>query len=206
MLTVALSSFRGYRDHESSPPSCRPVSSSRGDRRACSRSQFPRSFCRFSSRWRSLCRPPPLFRSRPRWRQIDRRPGLGQVGRQSQRQEEGGQELGRQDRQVARARTSPNRTGCFTATRRVGPSIRSWPSSISRFARAGRTTRRSASPIADDEEWLRRVYLDLVGHIPSWNEIERFHKDKNPAKRAALVDKLLDDPATSAIGRRSGRT
>jgi hypothetical protein len=47
---------------------------------------------------------------------------------------------------------------------------------------------------ADDEEWFRRIHLDLVGHIPAWNEIERFHRDKNPAKRAALVDKLLDSP------------
>ncbi len=51
------------------------------------------------------------------------------------------------------------------------------------------------SAAADDEEWLRRVNLDLVGHIPAWNEIDRFHRDKNPAKRAALVDKLLDSPA-----------
>ena len=51
------------------------------------------------------------------------------------------------------------------------------------------------SPAADDEEWLRRVHLDLVGHIPAWNEIDRFHRDKSPAKRAALVDKLLDSPS-----------
>ena len=38
------------------------------------------------------------------------------------------------------------------------------------------------------------MHLDLVGHIPAWNEIDRFHRDKNPAKRAALVDKLLDSP------------
>ena len=50
------------------------------------------------------------------------------------------------------------------------------------------------SPAADDEEWFRRVHLDLVGHIPSWNSTDRFRKDKNPAKRAALVDALLDDP------------
>jgi hypothetical protein len=50
------------------------------------------------------------------------------------------------------------------------------------------------SAAADDEEWFRRVHLDLVGHIPAWNEIERFHRDKNPAKRAAVVDKLLDSP------------
>jgi hypothetical protein len=52
-----------------------------------------------------------------------------------------------------------------------------------------------ASPVADDEEWLRRISLDLHGHIPFWKEIEKFHKDKNPNKRAALIDKMLDDPA-----------
>ena len=52
----------------------------------------------------------------------------------------------------------------------------------------------SPSATADDEEWFRRVHLDLVGHIPAWNEIAKFHRDKNPAKRAALVDKLLDSP------------
>jgi len=51
------------------------------------------------------------------------------------------------------------------------------------------------SPVADDEEWFRRVSLDLHGHIPFWKEIDRFRKDKNPNKRAALVDKMLDDPA-----------
>ena len=50
------------------------------------------------------------------------------------------------------------------------------------------------SRVADDEEWLRRVYLDLLGHIPPWKDVEKFHKDKNPAKRAALIDRLLDDP------------
>jgi hypothetical protein len=51
------------------------------------------------------------------------------------------------------------------------------------------------SPAADDEEWLRRVSLDLHGHIPFWKDIDHFRKDKNPNKRAALVDKMLDDPA-----------
>ncbi len=51
------------------------------------------------------------------------------------------------------------------------------------------------SPIADDEEWLRRVSLDLFGHIPFWKEIDHFRKDKSPNKRAALIDKMLDDPA-----------
>jgi hypothetical protein len=53
----------------------------------------------------------------------------------------------------------------------------------------------TASPLADDEEWLRRVSLDLYGHIPFWKDIDRFRKDKSPNKRAALIDKMLDDPA-----------
>ncbi len=50
------------------------------------------------------------------------------------------------------------------------------------------------SEVASDEEWIRRVYLDLVGHIPSAEEVEAFLKDESPGKRAKLVDQLLDDP------------
>ena len=47
---------------------------------------------------------------------------------------------------------------------------------------------------ADDAEWLRRVSLDIVGHIPPVGEAEAFIKDRSPAKRAAVVERLLDDP------------
>ncbi len=50
------------------------------------------------------------------------------------------------------------------------------------------------SPVADDAEWIRRVYLDLVGHIPPVEDVEAFLADKDKAKRAKLIDKLLDDP------------
>ncbi|MGC1274200.1 MAG: DUF1549 and DUF1553 domain-containing protein [Planctomycetaceae bacterium] len=57
------------------------------------------------------------------------------------------------------------------------------------------------SAVASDEEWLRRVYLDLVGHVPPAEETEAFLEEppKNDAermaKRAAVVEKLLGDPA-----------
>ena len=51
------------------------------------------------------------------------------------------------------------------------------------------------SAVADDDEWIRRVYLDLVGHIPPADVTERFLEDKDPAKRTKLIDRLLDDPA-----------
>lgn len=50
------------------------------------------------------------------------------------------------------------------------------------------------SPRADDGEWLRRVYLDIVGHIPPPEVVEEFLNDASSDKRALLVDRLLDDP------------
>ncbi len=51
------------------------------------------------------------------------------------------------------------------------------------------------SPVATDAEWLRRVYLDLIGQIPSAETVEKFVKDRDTAKRSKVIDKLLDDPA-----------
>src|SRR5271165_1108045 len=50
-----------------------------------------------------------------------------------------------------------------------------------------------ASP-ADDAEFLRRIYLDLLGTIPTAEEAAAFLKDSEADKRARLIDKLLDDP------------
>ncbi|WP_417380335.1 DUF1549 domain-containing protein [Gimesia sp.] len=51
------------------------------------------------------------------------------------------------------------------------------------------------SPVASDAEWLRRVHLDLIGQIPSAELVEQFNKDRDPAKRSKMIDKLLEDPA-----------
>lgn len=51
------------------------------------------------------------------------------------------------------------------------------------------------SEIAGDGEWIRRVYLDIVGHVPPMEDVEKFLADKDKAKRSKLIDKLLDDPA-----------
>lgn len=53
------------------------------------------------------------------------------------------------------------------------------------------------SDVADDSEWCRRVHLDIVGHIPDLETIEKFLADKDKAKRAKLIDKLLDDAGYS---------
>lgn len=48
-------------------------------------------------------------------------------------------------------------------------------------------------PQADDAEFLRRVYLDLVGVIPTVTETRAFLDDKTADKRVKLIDRLLAD-------------
>jgi hypothetical protein len=50
------------------------------------------------------------------------------------------------------------------------------------------------SAIASDEEFLRRVFLDVIGLIPSAAQARRFLEDRSPDKRASLVDDLLQRP------------
>ncbi len=47
---------------------------------------------------------------------------------------------------------------------------------------------------ADDAEYLRRVYLDVIGTLPTAAEARRFLADRDPGKRAKLVDELLERP------------
>src|SRR5271166_4925960 len=50
------------------------------------------------------------------------------------------------------------------------------------------------APIADDAEFLRRIYLDLTGRIPRPHDVHEFLADKHPDKRRNAVDDLLDSP------------
>lgn len=47
---------------------------------------------------------------------------------------------------------------------------------------------------ATDAEFLRRVYLDLWGIIPTYQETVAFLEDPTSDKRAKLIDRLLEDP------------
>lgn len=47
---------------------------------------------------------------------------------------------------------------------------------------------------ADDAEFLRRVYLDLAGRIPSTWEVRDFLASKQSNKRQRIIDRLLDEP------------
>lgn len=46
----------------------------------------------------------------------------------------------------------------------------------------------------NDEQFVRRVYLDIVGRIPSHDEAAAFIKNSAKDKRAKLIDQLLDSP------------
>jgi hypothetical protein len=47
------------------------------------------------------------------------------------------------------------------------------------------------SPLCSDAEFVRRVYLDVIGVIPSAAETKAFLNDSSPGKRAKLIDTLL---------------
>jgi hypothetical protein len=51
------------------------------------------------------------------------------------------------------------------------------------------------APPADDAEFLRRVYLDLAGRIPSVAEARAFLDSRRPDRRPRLVEELLAGPA-----------
>jgi hypothetical protein len=55
------------------------------------------------------------------------------------------------------------------------------------------------SELASDEEFLRRVYLDTIGQLPSPAEVRAFLKDGNPEKRARKIDELLAHPLHAAL-------
>jgi len=53
-------------------------------------------------------------------------------------------------------------------------------------------------PAADDATFLRRVTLDLVGTVPTADEVVKFLADADSAKRSKTIDRLLEDPRYAA--------
>ena len=51
------------------------------------------------------------------------------------------------------------------------------------------------APATTDEEFLRRIYLDLTGRIPTPEQATRFLNDSSENKRATLIDELLGSKA-----------
>jgi hypothetical protein len=46
------------------------------------------------------------------------------------------------------------------------------------------------APLSSDEEFLRRITLDLIGRIPEPEQIRKFVSDKDPNKRDRIIDQL----------------
>jgi hypothetical protein len=61
----------------------------------------------------------------------------------------------------------------------------------------------TAAARSDDQEFLRRLYLDLAGRVPTAEQAVAFLDDPAPDKRAKLIDALLDSPR---FGEQFGRT
>jgi hypothetical protein len=49
------------------------------------------------------------------------------------------------------------------------------------------------APEVDDSIWCRRVFLDVVGRVPTNEELREFLDDRSSGNRASLVDRLLYD-------------
>jgi hypothetical protein len=60
----------------------------------------------------------------------------------------------------------------------------------------------SLAPAADTRTLVRRVYYDLIGLPPTFDEVEAFARDESPAAYSALIERLLASPH---YGERWGR-
>ena len=59
------------------------------------------------------------------------------------------------------------------------------------FGRLKRLEIQPAYPCSD-AVFVRRAYLDVIGTLPTTQEVKAFLLDPNPAKRSVLIDRLLD--------------
>ncbi len=55
------------------------------------------------------------------------------------------------------------------------------------------------SGLCTDREFIRRATLDLSGALPTPADVRAFVADASPAKRAALVDRLVESPGYAAL-------
>ena len=55
------------------------------------------------------------------------------------------------------------------------------------------------SGLASDEQFIRRVYLDLTGSLPKPAEVKEFLADTSKDKRDKLIDRLLETPEYSYL-------
>jgi len=54
------------------------------------------------------------------------------------------------------------------------------------------------NPTASDEQFIRRVYLDLVGTIPTYKQVRQFVANNDSEKKSKLIDLLLSQEGYSS--------
>lgn len=59
-------------------------------------------------------------------------------------------------------------------------------------ARQWRAVGLSPAPLADDETFIRRLYLDLIGTLPTAEKVRDFTSSNHDDKRSMLIDSLLE--------------
>src|SRR5579863_1893291 len=62
------------------------------------------------------------------------------------------------------------------------------------------------SALSSDSEFVRRVYLDTIGLLPTLEESETFLASKDPEKRAGLIDELMERPEFAEVWPRGSAT
>jgi hypothetical protein len=55
------------------------------------------------------------------------------------------------------------------------------------------------SLLSSDRDFVRRVYLDTIGLLPTLEESGRFLESKDPQKRAKLIDELMERPEFAEV-------
>lgn len=48
------------------------------------------------------------------------------------------------------------------------------------------------NPLTSDEQFVRRIYLDITGAIPTFRQVDAFLTDRDADKRSELIDSLLN--------------
>ena len=89
----------------------------------------------------------------------------------------------------------------------LAPRYPEWPADTSRFdnkidvwANEYFTSQEINWPEpVDDRTYLRRIYLDIVGLLPTPEELDQFQRDKSPDKRKIRAQKLLDQNEAYAL-------
>ncbi|MEX2213998.1 MAG: DUF1549 and DUF1553 domain-containing protein [Phycisphaeraceae bacterium] len=90
---------------------------------------------------------------------------------------------------AARVDTAPSKSSS------LNPLVKDSAAKIDDLVKAGYAADKIfPTRLTTDEEFLRRVYLDVIGRIPTHDEAQGYLASKDPMRRQKLIDQLLDSP------------